>query len=282
LPLPRGLNRHFLSHLTPRTPAVCLAPMEPDPKSLHRITLQLPVPVQDSKTLLKLLQLELQAHPPKAPVKKVLLTLEAAPPRNIQGELFIPPGPEPQRMEITLARIKAIAGETRVGSPVLRNTHRPDAFEMGRFLPSEETLGARTSRPPLAAEGGQEMNGQHQGQTGRPRSQEHSPALPHSALRRFRPAVPACVEMKCAVPAFITFHNQRRKVIAQAGPWRNSGDWWNESPWARDAWDVTLVERPSRAQQTRPFETVSNPESAVYRVYLDLHTQQWFVEGMYD
>ena len=87
--------------------------MEPDLKPLHRITLQLPVPVQDSKTLLKLLQLELQAHPPQAPIKKVLLTIEAAPPRKVQRELFIPPGPEPQRMEITLARIKAIAGETR-------------------------------------------------------------------------------------------------------------------------------------------------------------------------
>ena len=125
--------------------------MEPDPNSFHRITLQLPVPVQDSKTLLKLLQLELQAHPPKAPVKKVLLSIEAASPRKVQGELFIPPGPEPQRMEITLARIKAIAGETRVGSPVLRNTHRPDAFQMQRFLPSE-ALGARTPRPLLATE----------------------------------------------------------------------------------------------------------------------------------
>jgi protein ImuB len=256
--------------------------MEPDSKSLHRITLQLPVPVQDSKTLLKLLQLELQAHSPNAPVKKVLLTIGAAPPRKVQGELFIPPGPEPARMEITLARIKAIAGETRVGSPVLRNTHRPDAFQMQKFSPSEETLGARTSRPPLAAEGGQEMNAKTNGRTRRPRSQEHCPALPHSALRRFRPAIPAWVEMKGAVPGFVTFLNQRRKVLAQAGPWRSGGDWWNETPWARDEWDVTLLEKSSRAHKTRPFETVSNTEAAVYRIYLDLRTQQWLVEGVYD
>ena len=156
--------------------------MEPDPNSFHRITLQLPVPVQDSKTLLKLLQLELQAHPPKAPVKKVLLTIEAASPRKVQGELFIPPGPEPQRMEITLARIKAIAGETRVGSPVLRNTHRPDAFQMQRFSLSEKTLGARTSRPPLATESGQEMDARQQRPAGRPRSQETSPAFSSTAI----------------------------------------------------------------------------------------------------
>jgi len=154
-------------------------------------------------------------------------------------------------MEITLARIKAIAGETRVGSPVLRNTHHPDAFQMQKFSPSEETLGARTS-------------------------------LPHSALRRFRPAIPARVEVKDAVPVFVTFRNQRHKVLAQAGPWRNSGDWWSETSWARDEWDVTLTENIKRAHKMRPFETVSSPESAVYRIYCDLHTQQWFVEGVYD
>jgi len=255
--------------------------MEPDPNLLHRITLQLPVPVHDSKTLLKLLQLELQAHPPEAPVKKLSLTIEAASPRKVQGELFIPPGPEPQRMEITLARIKAIAGETRVGSPVLRNTHRPDAFQMQKFLLSE-TPGARTSRPSLATAGGQKMNFKTSEQTGRPRSQEHGPALPHSALRRFRPPIPARVELKDASPVFVTFLNQRRKVLAQAGPWRNSGDWWSESSWARDEWDVTLLEKSNRAHKTRPFETVSNPEAVVYRIYFDLHTQQWLVEGMYD
>ena len=256
--------------------------MEPDPNALHRITLQLPVPVQDSKTLLKLLQLELQAHPPKAPVKKVLLTIEAAPPRKVQGELFIPSGPEPQRMEITLARIKAIAGETRVGSPLLRNTHQPDAFQMQRFSLFEETLGARTSRPTLATASGQEMNAKTNERTGGPSSQEHCPALPHSALRRFRPAIPARVELKDAKPVFVNFLSQRRKVLAQAGPWRNSGDWWNEASWARDEWDVTLLESPSRAHKTRPFETVPNPESVVYRIYFDFHTQQWFVDGMYD
>jgi protein ImuB len=256
--------------------------MEPDPNSLHRITLQLPIPVQDSKTLLKLLQLELQAHPPKAPVKKVLLTIEATPPRKVQGELFIPSGPEPQRMEITLARIKAIAGETRVGSPLLRNTHQPDAFQMQRFSLSEEPLGARTSRPPLAAESGQERNAKTRKRAGRPRSQEHNPALPHSALRRFRPAIPARVEVKDAAPAFIIFRNQRHKVLAKAGPWRSGGDWWNESPWARDEWDVTLTENIKQSHKTRPFETIVNPEAEVYRIYCDLHTQQWFVEGMYD
>jgi len=250
-------------------------------KSLHRITLQLPVPIQDSKTLLKLLQLELQTHSPHAPIKKVLLTIDAASPRKVQGQLFIPPGPEPQRMEITLARIKAIAGENRVGSPVVLNTYLPDAFQMQRFSPSsEETLGARTSRPRRVAESGRKTNARQE-LAGRLRSQD-STALPHSALRRFRPAIPARVEMKDDRPEFFTFLNQRRKVLVYAGPWRNNGDWWDGSSWARDEWDVTLIEKSGPAQKTRPFEAVSKPDAAVYRIYLDLHTQQWLVDGVYD
>jgi len=255
--------------------------MGSDSKSLHRITLQLPVPIQDSKTLLKLLQLELQTHSPNAPIKKVLLTIDAAAPRKVQGQLFIPPRPEPQRMEITLARIKAIAGENRVGSPVLLNTHLPDAFQMERFSPSsEETLGSRTSRPRRVAESGRETNGRQE-LASRPRSQD-STALPHSALRRFRPAIPARVELKVNRLVFVTFLNQRRKVLVYAGPWRNNGDWWNGSSWARDEWEVTLIEKSGAAQKTRPFETVSKPDKAVYRIYLEPHTQQWFVEGVYD
>jgi len=139
-----------------------------------------------------------------------------------------------------------------------------------------------TFRPPPTAESGQEMKARHQGRAGRSRSQEHCPALPHSTLRRFRPAITARVELKGAAPVFVTFLSQRRKVLAQSGPWRNSGDWWSETSWARDEWDVTLAEKSNRAHRTHPFETVPNPESVVYRIYFDLHTQQWFVDGMYD
>jgi len=90
------------------------------------------------------------------------------------------------------------------------------------------------------------------------------------------------VELKGAAPVFVTFLSQRRKVLAQSGPWRNSGDWWSETSWARDEWDVTLAEKSNRAYKTHPFETVPNPESVAYRIYFDLHTQEWFVDGMYD
>ena len=100
----------------------------------HSTVLNLPVPTNDSKTLLKLLQLDLESRPPSAPVRSVFLKAEATSPRTTQRELFTPSGPEPEKLEITLARIGAIVGKHRVGSPVLRNTHKPDSFQLKKFL----------------------------------------------------------------------------------------------------------------------------------------------------
>src|SRR5712692_1091379 len=74
-------------------------------------TLRLPVPMLDAKVFLKLLQLDLQAHPPGAPIVKIHLSAEPARPRALQSGLFQPVFPEPEKLELTLARIAGIVGE---------------------------------------------------------------------------------------------------------------------------------------------------------------------------
>jgi nucleotidyltransferase/DNA polymerase involved in DNA repair len=101
----------------------------------HSTVLNLPVPTNDSKILLKLLQLDLESRPPVAPVCSVFLKAEATSPRTVQRELFEPSGPEPEKLEVTLARIAAVVGKDRVGSPVLLNTRKPDSFQLKKFLP---------------------------------------------------------------------------------------------------------------------------------------------------
>src|SRR5437870_3714979 len=95
--------------------------------------IRLPVPMRDTKTLLKLLQLELNAHPPAAPIVAVALQAEAAKPRASQGGLYSPPTPEPEKLELTLARIAAVVGPDNVGSPELLDTHRPGGFRISDF-----------------------------------------------------------------------------------------------------------------------------------------------------
>src|SRR5882672_8159269 len=98
--------------------------------------LRLPVPLLDPKVFLKLLQLDLNAHPPGAPIVKIHLSAEPVQPRATQGGLFLPPSPEPEKLELTLARIAGIVGENKVGSLRLLDTHRPEGFLMEHFAPN--------------------------------------------------------------------------------------------------------------------------------------------------
>jgi len=88
----------------------------------------------DAKVFLKLLQLDLNAHPPGAPIMKIHLAAEPARPRSGQAGLFLPPSPEPEKLELTLARIAALVGEQKVGALELLDTHHPEGFRMQRFV----------------------------------------------------------------------------------------------------------------------------------------------------
>ena len=69
-------------------------------------TLSLPVSMQNTKVLLKLLHLDLEQHRPGAAVKSVTIEARPARRRYTQAALFAPDAPEPERLEITLARIR--------------------------------------------------------------------------------------------------------------------------------------------------------------------------------
>jgi protein ImuB len=210
-------------------------------------TLRLPVPMLDTRVFLKLLQLDLKAHPLEWPVKKISLMAEAVRPRSAQTGLFLPLTPQPERLEVTLARIRGVVGDTndaalRVGSPELLDTHRPDAFVMKKFNPAEA-------------------------QAGMPVPQGNGHSIPLTALRIFRPPLPARVEVRDGAPTAVFANAERGTVIALAGPWRTSGEWWTEHAWSREEWDVALAVKDS---------------CVLYRLFRDLSTSKWFVEASYD
>src|SRR5260370_36195040 len=99
-------------------------------RTTHERTLRLPVPMRESKSLLKLLQLDLEAHPPRAAMLAVALRMKPVPPRRAQTGLFVPLAPEPSQLELTLARLRGLVGEENVGVPQLLDTHRPRAFRL--------------------------------------------------------------------------------------------------------------------------------------------------------
>jgi protein ImuB len=218
---------------------------------LHIRTLRLPVPGLDSKLFLKLLQLDLEAHPPSLPVLSVRIQTVPARARSRQLGLFLPLSPDPERLEITLAKIQNTVGENRVGAPVLLDTHGPISFRQNRFV-----------LPEIKDERG---NGE-------------KPAT--AAMRIYRPPLPAIVEFKDGKPALLACEGAHRQILAFAGPWKRKGDWWSETPWAREEWDVAI--RTLRPKAQAEHTQKSENETALYRVYKDLQAKRWFVEGIYD
>jgi protein ImuB len=234
-------------------------------RAIHERMLRLPVPSLDSKAFLKLLQLDLAAHPPAAPVVHVWMGVNPVKPQATQGGLFVLAAPEPVKLEITLARIKSIVGEGSVGSPELLDTHRPGAFQFcGAGLLA---CGRPPGRPAVAVtnwRGGLAWGpsaGRGAGPTNTPRRGTFSNTA-ILALRAFRPARSARVALASGQPSFVAADGIRGKVLEFAGPWRTSGDWWTVDPWSRDEWDIALS------------------DGALYRLYCN--PRGWFVEGSYD
>jgi protein ImuB len=212
-------------------------------------TLRLPLPMLDPKLFLKLLQLDLNAHPPGAPIKKIHLAAEPSRPRLAQGGLFLPPSPEPEKLELTLSRIAGIVGESHVGSMELQDTHRVEGFRMRRFAAK-----AAQSNPSHSC-------------SGEKQSSEKSAV---AALRIFRPPLRAKVTLENGEPVQVICEEKKEvqgTVLWKAGPWRSSGDWWEREAWARDEWDIALK---------------NAGEFALYRLVHDLLGGRWFVEGTYD
>jgi protein ImuB len=99
----------------------------------HIRVLNLPLPVRNSRLLTKLLILDLEAHAPACAIRRIEVEAIPAKPRVVQNGLFVPLSPEPEKLELTLARLKAVVGEENVGSPEILDTHRPDAFSLKKF-----------------------------------------------------------------------------------------------------------------------------------------------------
>jgi protein ImuB len=165
--------------------------------------------MRESKALLKLLQMDLEAHPPTAPTVALSLSLKPVHPRTVQTGIFLPVTPAPDKLELTLARIRGIVGEANVGIPELLNTHHPHPFHL--------------------------VNAQPQS------AKNQQPTTNNLGFRFFRPPLPATVTLDRNRPIRISASGIHGNVLNAAGPWRTSGDWWMSTAWNRDEWDIALT-----------------------------------------
>jgi len=198
----------------------------------------IPAPTGEVETLFRVLRTYLETVRADSPIRSVRLSAKPGRSSSHQFGLFDAALRDPNQFHETLARLTALLGPNRVGTPRLADTHRPDDFRM-----EPDGLAA-----PRAEEGaGDDDAGE-------------APAGP--ALRRFRPPMPATVEMRSGRPALLHSPAFTGPIARARGPWRLSGHWWDDRAWDRDEWDV----------QTR--------DGGLFR--LVRQKEEWFVDGFFD
>jgi protein ImuB len=175
--------------------------------------LSLPEPSGDAERLFRVLHTYLEPVRAAAAVKGLRLTAIPARPLVKQPGLFDTGLKDPHGFAESLARVAALVGSENIGTPEPAATHRPDTFQLRT---PEELI------PPPAA----------------------APVHPAHGLvlRRFRPPWPVQVELTAGRPGRIAGPELRGLVAACRGPWRESGDWWQEVSWAQETWQVELAE----------------------------------------
>ena len=261
-------------------------------KTMHERSLQLPAPMRDARTLRTLALLDLESHPPVAAIDRVVVAIDPTPARVLQFSLLTRPLPSPAQISTLMARLGALMGEGRCGSPTAVDTWQPGAFAIRAFAPVDPDSGQRERTP-------RHLASKPRGVAEAERATTH----PAVALRRFRVPVPARVRVDQHTPVRVTTDrvamrldqsvSARRSSSADAasaawsvvadrvlttrglsggdvqrcaGPWRTSGGWWTvpTKAWDRDEWDVTLT------------------DGATYRLFRDRSTDAWFIEGIVD
>jgi protein ImuB len=201
----------------------------------------------------------------------MILAADPARPRVIQEGLFLPSAPDPEKLELTIARLASVVGDSNIGSPQLTDTHRPGEFRMTRFLLAREAPQARAKNT---------------GALTKIEQPTHTGSLckTAAALRIFRPSLAAKVVLREGRPVRVLFHGMRGDVMVASGPWRTSGDWWQPESWQQDEWDLEIRFAVHSSQQLAQEQrrAKASLQNGFYRIVYDSLQRRWFVRGMYD
>jgi len=262
---------------------------------------KIPQPTNDVDLLFRMLQTHLENFKSEHPIVAVALTAQPIRPASQQFGLFETALRNPQQLYETLARLSALLGSDRVGSPIKEETHRPDAFRMEPFswAQNDEIRMSNDERNSQAAQG-------------------RSLQISKPALRRFRPVATASIFTSQDRPAsrptgsrlsqpagspssfYLAGYEQRvisfegaacvtqvrrhlqsgniaGKVIDQSGPFLLSGNWWDEKSWMRAEWDMQL----ENGDLIRAHEDPPSQSASPARTY-GVTGGTWKIDGIYD
>src|ERR1043166_4564814 len=215
--------RRFLEQLAVRLGAIYLVAKELTlritfgNKQTYERVFKIPQPTTDVDLLFRMLQTHLENFRSQHPIVAVALNAQPIKPAKEQFGLFETTLRNPHQLSETLARLTALLGSERVGTPVIEEMHRPDAFRMEPFAWAVAS----------AVPSGQSFHALRTAHT-------------TAALRRLRPAASASIFLSENNPAHVQSADLNGKIIEQRGPYLISGNWWDEKAWARAEWDLQL------------------------------------------
>jgi protein ImuB len=174
----------------------------------HTRTVRPALPTTDKQLWIKLLHLDLETNPPLASILALTLTAEPGSTSKVQLGLFSPQLPEATRLDVTLARIRAIVGDDCVGRAVLQDTHAPESFRIEPFaVPIGDPAVVVSSHL-------------------------------RAATLQLRPPERTSVTLQNHRPTMFFFRERRYTVEHAYGPWLTGGNWWNQTLWGLEQWDL--------------------------------------------
>ena len=275
-------------------------------RAVHARSLQLPAPMRDARALRTLALLDLESHPPDAPIDRVVVAVDPTPGRIVQFSLLTRALPSPERLSTLMARLSALMGEDRCGSPVPVDTWQPGAFAMKPFAPRDPDVLQRHKPQRHSAANRNQTAAlclQRRGDTGAThpgsrregicaccddsRDESHrdteisDPSVssvplwfvkadetrPAVALRRFRHPVPARVRVEDGVPVRVAVD---RRGFGGGRVEMAAGPWRTSGAWWRaDAWE-------------RDEWDATLSDGTTCRLFRERDTERWFIEGVVD
>ena len=268
---------------------------------IHARRLELPTPMRDVRTLRTLALLDLESHPPAAPIESVTVVIDPTPGRVLQHTLFARAHPTPERLSTLIARLGALMGQDRIGAAAAVDSYHPGAFAMRPYaveLEDNQRRDRRDRRERFVQNSAGSANS--------------ALNVVSSALRRCRQPVPARVIAEHDRPVRVTTDRRGSvggAVVQAAGPWRTSGSWWvgrerlrpcrTEGPHLQR--ELTMMLRlPAPVEESRAGRAgvgvgphankywnrdewdVSLSDGGVYRIFRDRETDGWFIDGIFD
>jgi protein ImuB len=210
-------------------------------------------PSNDARAMLAMVTLSLESLAPEAAVETIRIDVEPRKPRAAQADMFLPPAPAPDRLELTIARLAALCGPENIGTLRPEDSHRVEAVRLEKFDPP----------PPRAIE----LSGDGD-----------SKNIAQLMIRAVRPPLEVEVLLSRGAPEFVRGPNLGARVVSMAGPWRRDGEWWQCDDQAASP---QLAMKPN-GNFRRDYYELALADGGVYRVFCDLNSAQWFVDGIYD